>query len=232
MTRIYILSILVIAVLCMAIWKPTNAYFTDTVISGNNVFATASEFPSTQPSEPTDESTPTPSVSSITQPGDVVINEIMWMGSSISGADEWIELRNTTDKTIDLSNWVLEYADSPHITFPAGSSIGPEGYYLISNYTKDISHIDVDPDLISTSVNLLNTGEQLILKDNSGFVVDTANTTSGWLAGDNSTVKRSMSRKNPAGDGTSGNNWQNATTQVNLDIGSSDLASPKAANGF
>ncbi|MCD6334669.1 MAG: lamin tail domain-containing protein, partial [Candidatus Latescibacteria bacterium] len=37
--------------------------------------------------------------------GDVVINELMWMGSTASSADEWIELRNTTDSEILLSGW-------------------------------------------------------------------------------------------------------------------------------
>jgi hypothetical protein len=35
----------------------------------------------------------------------VVINELLWMGSSTSSADEWIELRNLTDQAVDLSNW-------------------------------------------------------------------------------------------------------------------------------
>ena len=34
---------------------------------------------------------------------DVVINEVMWMGSSSHTADEWIELRNMTSHDIDFS---------------------------------------------------------------------------------------------------------------------------------
>ena len=35
----------------------------------------------------------------------VVINEVMWSGSSLSTDDQWIELRNTTDKDINIGKW-------------------------------------------------------------------------------------------------------------------------------
>ena len=36
-------------------------------------------------------------------PREVVFSEIMWMGSSSSSADEWIELYNRSDDEIDLA---------------------------------------------------------------------------------------------------------------------------------
>ncbi|HUV47225.1 MAG TPA: lamin tail domain-containing protein [Candidatus Bathyarchaeia archaeon] len=39
--------------------------------------------------------------------GNVVINELMWMGSSKSGKDEWVELRNMTDQNINLAEWQI-----------------------------------------------------------------------------------------------------------------------------
>jgi len=41
-------------------------------------------------------------------PKDVVINEVMWMGSSKSsqdGKDEWIELKNNTNQKLQLNGW-------------------------------------------------------------------------------------------------------------------------------
>ena len=40
--------------------------------------------------------------------GDVVINEIAWMGTEASSGHEWIELYNTTGNDIDLTNWCIE----------------------------------------------------------------------------------------------------------------------------
>jgi len=54
----------------------------------------------------------TPIVSAATNNGDVVINEIMWMGSVGNSNDEWIELRNMTDADINLSGWKIDGAGS------------------------------------------------------------------------------------------------------------------------
>ena len=40
-------------------------------------------------------------------PGPVVISELMWSGSSGSNADEWVELYNRSDITVDLTGWTL-----------------------------------------------------------------------------------------------------------------------------
>ena len=37
-------------------------------------------------------------------PGDVVINEVMWAGAD----NEWIELYNNTDEEINLEGWSIE----------------------------------------------------------------------------------------------------------------------------
>ena len=42
----------------------------------------------------------------------VVINELMWSGTSKSTADEYIELRNLTDGKVDLSGWSLTRLNS------------------------------------------------------------------------------------------------------------------------
>ena len=64
--------------------------------------------------------------------GDVVINEIMWSGSSGDDDDEWIELRNMTDHDIDLSNWNINNAGQgsgpgAHLDIPHGYSIKAKG---------------------------------------------------------------------------------------------------------
>ena len=49
--------------------------------------------------------------------GDVVINEIAWGGTAASSSDEWLELFNTTNQAITLTNWTLNASDGiPSIT--------------------------------------------------------------------------------------------------------------------
>ncbi|PIP88143.1 hypothetical protein COW80_01910, partial [Candidatus Beckwithbacteria bacterium CG22_combo_CG10-13_8_21_14_all_01_47_9] len=82
-------------------------------------------------------------------PGDVVINELMWMGTSGWAADEYLELRNMTDRSIDLSGWSVG-----GVTIPSGKSIPAHGYFLITNFDKDGSGINVDPDLVDSDLEL------------------------------------------------------------------------------
>lgn len=164
--------------------------------------------------------------------GSVVINEIMWTGSIISIVDEWVELKNNTSSTIDLTNWSIEnLGDSspPNINITSGI-IPANGYFLIANNSKDNSIINVDPDFQTPSIELINTGEQLILKDNHALTIDTANDSGLWFAGDNAVLKKSMSRNSPPGDGTLSANWHTSTTSVNLDGGASEFATPQTTN--
>lgn len=164
--------------------------------------------------------------------GSVVINEIMWPGSNTAPSDEWVELKNNTSTAIDLTDWSVDNlgdASTPNIGIPSGIII-PNGYFLIANNSKDNSVINVDPDFLTSSMSLDNGGEQLILINNNGIAVDTANDSGLWFAGSNAVPKKSMSRNSPSGDGTLSANWHTSTTSVNLDIGATELATPQTAN--
>lgn len=127
-----------------------------------------------------------------TNPPDIVINEVAWMGTAASTYDEWIELYNTTDQDIDLTGWTLEAADgTPSITFPTpqGCSnliIPAKGFFLLERTNNDTIS-DIPADCIYTGA-LGNGGEALFLKDSAGNVIDTANGNGGaWPAGINPT---------------------------------------------
>lgn len=134
----------------------------------------------------------------------VVINEVMWMGSTISDKDEWIELRNMTNEDIDISNWRLEGAVAGlkgHLQIPHGYSIPANGYFLLANKFENNpgSALLSNVDLRSTSINLddeyFKNGE-LILKDKQGNVIDKIDKTEyiQWPDGINEDTKHSMQR--------------------------------------
>ncbi|MEA3355222.1 MAG: signal peptidase I [Patescibacteria group bacterium] len=141
--------------------------------------------------------------------GDVVINELMWMGSTKSTTDEWIELRNTTNQDIDLSNWQITNGGNlgVDLTIPNLSIIPANGYFLISNSNKDDSNINVIPDWVTASLNLDNDGEELILKNTFDEIIDTAWKNQAWPAGINDDNKWSMERNEDPDDGTIASNW-------------------------
>ncbi|HEY9115564.1 MAG TPA: lamin tail domain-containing protein [Bacteroidales bacterium] len=61
----------------------------------------------------------------------LIINEIMY--NSPGTDEEWIELYNNTEQTIDLENWRIVDSDISHpaIVIPSGYSIGPGEYFTI-----------------------------------------------------------------------------------------------------
>ncbi len=122
--------------------------------------------------------------------GDVVINEIAWMGSTNSANDEWIELHNTTDKEIHLSGWTLTSIDEK-INISLIGSIPAQGFYLLER-TDDNSVPNISADLIYKG-SLSNAGQYLKVYDSSNNLVDQANFSTKWPAGDNMT-KQTMER--------------------------------------
>ena len=106
----------------------------------------------------------------------VLINEIAWMGDTDNWRNEWVELYNQDQSSINLDNWILLIDDSK--TFLSGT-IHPDSFFVIS---KD-----------KLKGNLKNTGNYLTLLDSSNNIVDEQDFSSGWPAGDNET-KRTMER--------------------------------------
>jgi hypothetical protein len=171
--------------------------------------------------------------------GSVVINEVMWMGSTISSADEWIELRNTTDNAIDIGQWTLENVKDNSdrtLMIPGGKSIPGHGYFLISNYTETSANsaLNVSVDEV-VNLSLLNSGNgNIVLKDRDGNIVDQAKGNS-WPAGVNGSNNQSMERNDTPGDGLQASSWHTCS-----DLGCNDTTfwdsegnnygTPKAAN--
>lgn len=153
----------------------------------------------------------------VVKQGDVVINELMWMGSYRNSDDEWLELRNMTDSQINISNWQLtkltNSGESLMLEIPDGKLIPANGFFLISKFNKDDSAINVEPDLVDSNLVLRNLNLQIKLyKDNwsdSGNLIDVADDGKGFpLAGWHGFFFHlSMERNDVPEDGTLHSNW-------------------------
>lgn len=142
--------------------------------------------------------------------GDVVINEIGWMGTIASPSDEWIELRNNTQSAIDLSGWTLSLL-KPATTTPSKvialfGSVPAGGFYLIER--TDENTTDIQEDLISVfGTGLVDSGMILQLAQNEVVVDRTPDLCDNkWCAGSNN-PKMSMERVRPDADGAQVSNW-------------------------
>ena len=121
---------------------------------------------------------------------DIVVNEIAWMGTEISSNDEWIELYNNTNSSVNLENWTLKAEDGvPEINLTG--IIPAKSFYLLER-TDDGTVPGISADLIYKGA-LGNNGEHLKLYDDSGKLIDEVNCNDGWLDGKNET-KQTMER--------------------------------------
>jgi len=157
----------------------------------------------------------------IIKQGDVVINELMWMGSYRNADDEWLELRNMTDSDINISSWQLTklvgFGTNKHeelmLEIPDGRTIPANGFFLISKLDKSNSAMNVEPDLVDSEVALRDLNLQIKLYkgdwDDSDNLIDTAGdgqgiNFDGWHG---LFFHLSMERNDVPEDGTLDSNW-------------------------
>lgn len=125
-----------------------------------------------------------PLLSQAANSGDVIFNEIAWMGTKANSSDEWIELKNTTNTSIDLAKWGIYKDGGSTLVVELKNSIAPRGYFLIER-TDDGTIPDIAADLVVSFKDrgLGNGGEHLVLKDDTGVIIQSLNFSSGWSAG-------------------------------------------------
>lgn len=166
----------------------------------------------------------------------IVISELLWSGSDLSSADEWIELTNVGSDTVSLSGWTLTRvsggSEEEMLMLPANTSVGSGGFFLIANNNESSSRLSIEPDFVDASVSLANTQLLIRLYDQSGSLIDAIDDGAGApFAGLNGAVKASMERIDLSGSGQMKTNWQTAFTFWNFDDGAPMLGTPKAKNG-
>jgi len=123
----------------------------------------------------------------------IIFNEIAWMGGIENANHEWLELKNISNETIDLSNWqILDKESQIKIIFPLGFKIDPNQLLLLER-TSDNSVPNTTADLIYTGA-LSNSNEGLRLFDSQCNLMDEVFAENNWPAGDNDS-KRTMERK-------------------------------------
>jgi hypothetical protein len=162
---------------------------------------------------------------------DVVIHEVAWMGTQYSDWDEWIELYNATPSAIVLDGWTLTSTGSVYVDL--SGTISAFGYFLLERDDRAVS--DVQADQVYGGQHIGNLGEILVLRDETGRVIDTANDElghgGGWAAGTND-PECTMERMDPAVPDVS-DNWatNNGSRQNGLDGGGAPICgTPRAAN--
>jgi hypothetical protein len=110
-----------------------------------------------------------------------VINEIMYNASSSTNSEDWIELYNPNDFSVDISNWVFKDANNTHeFLIPSGSSIAPGQYIILTKalalFNSTYPNLSADKygdfGAGTNGFGLSNTGELIRLYSNYGTLID------------------------------------------------------------
>ncbi|NKB69623.1 MAG: hypothetical protein GKR89_21340 [Candidatus Latescibacteria bacterium] len=155
-------------------------------------------------------------------PGSIVFSEVMWMGSTGSNADEWIELFNRGSEEVDLSGWTItrltQDGETAMLTIDDGKKLAPNATFLIANYSADDerSKLAAQPNLVNSSLTLANSKLQLRLyagnPEQNSRLIDIVDDGKGApMAGDVEN-KRAMVRVHFDKDGSLAESW--ATAQI------------------
>jgi hypothetical protein len=127
-----------------------------------------------------------PDISSSALSRKIIFNEVAWMGSPSSSNAEWMEVKNISTDTINLSGWeLLNRSGKISISFSSDDAIAADGMLLLSRNNSSTG--------ISYSGNLSNAGDVLAIMNSQCVVSDILDASSGWPAGNN-TTKQTMER--------------------------------------
>lgn len=173
-------------------------------------------------------SSPTASVNNeATLTASVIINEVMF---SSNRDDQYIELRNLSSSTVDISGWIIENAgwNNVDITIPSGTISG-DGYFLIARTNAASSILNVTPDLVDSNMNLHSSSQYDLVLTDWTSTLDSAKA-SPWPFGDSATPK-AIERKETAWNGLTTSNWYTAETSTWFDT-TTPKWTPGIANVF
>lgn len=170
-----------------------------------------------------------------------VISEVLWVGSPVSTADEWIELQlhpTFTGALLRLEGyeiWTNTSSSEPKrlVAFGSGDVLYAGSPYIVANYSAVNSALQIEPNLVTTDVSLLNSKLLLWIQTASGTIIDMVDDGVGEpFAGGKThsgTVFASMERIDVTVAGTEPTNWVTAQTSINIDSGALVFATPGVA---
>jgi hypothetical protein len=153
-------------------------------------------------------------------PQTMVINEILY--EPLSGNPEFIELLNRSADTIDTYGWKLmdQPGSSGSRTEIALSQvlrrIPPGGFILIasdSSVFRQFPAVHHEAVILNPSLSVSNNGEDLVLADLTGSIIDSLRYSPQWHLKNFSTAGRSLERIDPSARSTDAKNWSSSVAK-------------------
>ncbi len=124
--------------------------------------------------------------------GDVLLNEISWMGSEDDADAEWIELKNIAGRDVEIGEWRILSRDKK-IDIGIRPKVLRAGDFYLLERDSDGTVAEVPADQIYDGA-LSNSGAWLKLLDATCHLMDEVNASSSWPEG-SARTKRTMERR-------------------------------------
>lgn len=138
------------------------------------------------------------------EPGDLIINEFMY--DPPTGQPEYVEVKNISDKYLNLQDWQMEDDTNAEILSADTLVLPPNGFFVLSSDTAALSNIYGDQFYAENNMPVLNnTGDAIKLTTNEGMMADSLSYTSSW--GGNGVA---LERRSASTPGMYPENWGNS----------------------
>jgi len=113
-----------------------------------------------------------------TQTVEIIINEINYNSATNFDPQDWVELYNTSDQTIDLRGWHFKDNDDAHdYEFPSGTTIDPHGFLILCR--NQIAFHNLFPEVTNYigdfSFGLSGNGDAIRILNSSFILIDSVN---------------------------------------------------------
>ncbi|MBE2265951.1 MAG: lamin tail domain-containing protein [Flavobacteriales bacterium] len=140
-------------------------------------------------------------------PGTIMINEIMY--DSWSGQADYVELANVGEAQADITGWKIQDAGGAEFTISVPATVTAGEYVVLASSEAVAGLIDGRQPLLCKPVMDLNkTGDRVILRSASGFLVDMVEYNALWhLPGLDVTTGVSLEKINPKLASNSASSW-------------------------
>jgi len=162
-------------------------------------------------------------------PGSLVITEIMQNPSSVSDSSgEWFEIYNTTNFELDLNGITFHDRGSDSFTISTQQLVSGHSYFVLGNNADSATNggVTVDYDY-GSGMNLANGDDEIVI-DNGGTVIDEVDWDDGFSFPDPDGASMQFGGElDPAtDDNNNGYNWCEGSSS----IGGGDTGTPGADN--
>ena len=164
----------------------------------------------------------------VPQPGDLLITEFLANPGAVSDTKgEWIELLNTSEKTLLLTDLLIKDDGSNKNTLEGDEPILLQAgeYFLMARSANSEENGGVTPDYIYSNYTLSNSEDEIILCLPDGTVLDQVKYDSGWQIASGASLELDPELVD-SGLNDDAKNWNLASIQ----FGDGDMGSPGMAN--